>query len=76
MSDATDSHRDIGSMMTPDVARDPRPTYRSLVEDAPVLRIDGVGVLAARGPRSRRSCGIRRSSRRTRRPPTSRPGAR
>jgi cytochrome P450 len=46
MSDATDSHRDIGSMMTPDVARDPRPTYRSLVEDAPVLRIDGVGVLA------------------------------
>jgi cytochrome P450 len=46
MSDDTESHRDIGSMMTPDLARNPRPTYRALVEGSPVMRVDGVGVIA------------------------------
>jgi cytochrome P450 len=46
MSDDTESPAGIAHMMTPDLARDPQPTYRALVEDAPVMRIDGVGVIA------------------------------
>jgi cytochrome P450 len=46
MSDDTESRRDVGTLMTPDLARNPQPTYRALVEDAGVLRVDGVGVLA------------------------------
>jgi cytochrome P450 len=37
---------EIGDLMTPDLARNPQPTYRALIEGAPVMRIDGIGVLA------------------------------
>jgi cytochrome P450 len=46
MSDETESHAGIADMMTPDLARRPQPTYRALVDGSPVLRIDGVGVIA------------------------------
>ena len=46
MSDDEESQAGIAHMMTPDLARNPQPTYRALVEDAPVMRIDGVGVIA------------------------------
>jgi cytochrome P450 len=44
MSDETDSQ--IANMMTPDLARNPQPTYQALVEGAEAMRVDGVGVLA------------------------------
>src|SRR2546423_15649127 len=46
MSYETESQGGIANMMTPDLARDPQPTYRALVEGSPVMRIDGVGVIA------------------------------
>jgi cytochrome P450 len=46
MSDDTESRHDVGSMMTPELARNPQPLYRDLVAGVPVLRVDGVGVLA------------------------------
>jgi cytochrome P450 len=46
MSDETETHRDVGSMMTPELARNPQPLYRDLVAGAPVMRVDGVGVIA------------------------------
>jgi cytochrome P450 len=44
MSYETDNQ--IANMMTPDLARNPQPTYRALVEGAAALRVDGVGVIA------------------------------
>src|SRR6188508_3457068 len=44
MSAETDSQ--IANMMTPELARNPQPTYRALVEGAEAMRLDGVGVLA------------------------------
>ena len=44
--DETESRRDIGSLMTPGLARHPQPTYRALVAGSPGLRVDGVGVIA------------------------------
>ena len=44
MSYETDSQ--IENLMTPELARNPQPTYKALVEGADVMRLDGVGVLA------------------------------
>lgn len=44
--DEIESRRDIGSLMTPGLARHPQPTYRALVAGSPGLRVDGVGVIA------------------------------
>ena len=44
MTSETDGQ--IGDMMTPDLARNPQPTYQALVEGADAMRVDGVGVLA------------------------------
>jgi cytochrome P450 len=46
MSYETDSRGGVANMMTPDLARDPRPTYRALLEGSGVMRVDGVGVIA------------------------------
>jgi cytochrome P450 len=44
MTYETDSQ--IANMMTPDLARNPQPTYIALVEGADAMRVDGVGVIA------------------------------
>jgi cytochrome P450 len=46
MSDETEIPAGIADMMTPDLARHPQPMYRDLVAGAPVVRVDGVGVIA------------------------------
>src|SRR5580765_7145311 len=32
--------------VTPELARDPQPTYRALLESTPVCSVDGVGIVA------------------------------
>jgi cytochrome P450 len=44
MSSETDGQ--IANMMTPDLARNPQPTYQALADGADAMRVDGVGVLA------------------------------
>jgi cytochrome P450 len=44
MSD--ESEGQIANLMTPDLARDPQPTYRALVESTDAIRVEGVGVIA------------------------------
>jgi cytochrome P450 len=44
-SEATHSADLLG--VTPELARNPQPTYRALLADSPVLSVDGVGVVAA-----------------------------
>jgi cytochrome P450 len=46
MSDETETHPGLSDMMTPELARHPQPMYRDLVATAPVLRVEGVGVIA------------------------------
>src|SRR5262245_50699366 len=46
MSYETDGDAGLANMMTPELACEPQPTYRALVADAPVLRVEGVGVIA------------------------------
>jgi cytochrome P450 len=45
MDEDTEGYTGVANMMTPDLARAPQPTYRALVESAPVMRIDGLGVI-------------------------------
>src|SRR3954467_10453700 len=33
--------------VTPELARNPQPTYQALLADSPVLKVDGVGVVAS-----------------------------
>jgi cytochrome P450 len=33
--------------VTPELARDPQPTYRALLETTPVFRVEGIGIVAA-----------------------------
>src|SRR6185436_15738795 len=46
MSYETEGEGGIANMMTPDLARNPQPTYRALLEGSSVMRIDGVGIIA------------------------------
>lgn len=45
MSD--EAQGDIANMMTPELAREPQPTYAMLAESAPAMRVDGIGVLVS-----------------------------
>lgn len=47
MSDEAQSHSGMANMMTPELARHPQPTYMALAQDAPVMRVDGVGVIVS-----------------------------
>src|SRR5689334_4538605 len=46
-NDAAPDTAGIANMMTPELARNPQPTYMALAQDAPVLRVDGVGVIVS-----------------------------
>ena len=46
-NDAAPDPAGIANMMTPELARNPQPTYMALAQDAPVLRVDGVGVIVS-----------------------------
>jgi cytochrome P450 len=37
----------LARLMSPELARDPRPTYAALREGSPVVRVDGVGVVVS-----------------------------
>jgi cytochrome P450 len=46
MSYETDGQAGMSDLMTPELAREPQPTFRALLLGAPVMRVDGVGVIA------------------------------
>jgi cytochrome P450 len=46
MSYETDGQSGMSDLMTPELAREPQPTFRALLLGAPVMRVDGVGVIA------------------------------
>lgn len=48
MTERTESYgTGLAELMNPELARNPQPTYATLQEDSPVMRVDGVGVIVS-----------------------------
>jgi cytochrome P450 len=46
MPETTETPGGMSDLMTPELAREPQPVFRALLEGAPVMRVEGVGVVA------------------------------